>query len=161
MLACDNCHTKKIKCNGEETCSKCLSSGLICRYERTHQRRPRPSTSSLQYEQDPSIQLGEVAKMPSDTTHDRDQDLTQKSSSSISSDLFTLLAEPSIVVPYNEGPEDHVKSPQQPAQVNGPLNMWEINDVYDQSLQNHLMESFNAFSVKYRFYYTSNSLTTN
>ena len=146
MLACDHCHKKKIKCNGQETCSKCLSSGLVCMYERTHQRRPRPSKSSLQHVQDSLIPLGEVAKVPSDTMVDGDQDMTQKSSSSISSELVTPLAEPS-VVPFNADLEDHIKTPQQPIQFNQPLSMWEINDVYNQNPHTHLMESFNPFSV--------------
>ncbi|OXT09690.1 hypothetical protein B9K06_27355, partial [Bacillus sp. OG2] len=39
--ACDHCRTRKVKCDGEETCSRCLSKGLECTYNYIFKKRVR------------------------------------------------------------------------------------------------------------------------
>lgn len=42
--ACDSCRSKKIKCNGEQTCSNCLKYGCPCTYTHTIKKRKPAST---------------------------------------------------------------------------------------------------------------------
>ena len=37
-LACDCCHSKKLKCNGDSPCQKCTAKDLQCTYQRRRQR---------------------------------------------------------------------------------------------------------------------------
>ncbi|CCH44836.1 putative transcriptional regulatory protein [Wickerhamomyces ciferrii] len=37
--ACDNCRTRKIKCNGEQPCSKCSTTGIQCLYTYVEKKR--------------------------------------------------------------------------------------------------------------------------
>jgi hypothetical protein len=37
-LACDSCHDKKLKCNGDSPCQTCAQKSIPCTYERDHSR---------------------------------------------------------------------------------------------------------------------------
>lgn len=46
-LACENCRSSHLKCDGLETCGSCTRKGLICVYPESKRRGRKPSSSKI------------------------------------------------------------------------------------------------------------------
>jgi hypothetical protein len=139
--ACDNCHAKKIKCNGRKTCAKCLASGLSCRYERILRRRGKPPTRFASCIARMSTERNEELINPH-TSREHVEDTIEESHSSTTS--MSQLGRPATTTSATlldaDNFDDFIQcSPPQP--------YWEIDDLCGDLPEDQSDEAFIACNV--------------
>lgn len=70
LKACDQCRSKKIKCDGLEVCSKCSIKGVECTYYYVHKQRIRKDTTAIEKPKRRRGRPKKIVNTPSEAEND-------------------------------------------------------------------------------------------